>query len=105
MSKHPSLELLKKEVSLLNLDKLELQLQELTEQVQLAKALPIAVLDSKRIESILLETTHAYKEAMRISEQFEQILALLQQVSQSLIKKDENVALEREVLLKLKAAL
>lgn len=50
------------------------QLTEIMEQTQVAKAFPVALLDSQRLQEIILGTSNAYNQALiRILEQFEKM--------------------------------
>lgn len=123
----PVLQLLRKPSVTVNLDRVEQQLQGIMEQTKLAQAFPVALLDSQKLENIILSTVQAYGQALRETlqsfrdmhsldneklsgltrlleqntTQFGNILGMLTQISQALGKLGENTDLEREVLQKL----
>lgn len=111
-----------------NLKEVQKQLSALTEQEQLAKAFSVALIDGQHLETIITETSKAYNQALeqlliqkqksekrsiyetkavieQSSQQLQQILDILNQINTILRAKNENDALEREVLFKLKDVL
>jgi len=123
----PVLELLRKSSVEVNLERVEQKLQEIMEQTKLAKAFPVALLDSQKLESIILSIVEAYGQALRETlhsfkdmqsldnakltgltglleqntAQFGDILKMLANMNQVLGKLGENAELERAVLTKL----
>jgi len=126
---HSSLELLhrkKKQLPSIDLSSVKRQLAEINSQLQVAKAFPVALLDSARLETIIRETVAAYGVALeqaidkfqeldnskgltefkeQIGGQFQQLLSVLKQIQDSLVVQRENVGLEREALTALVAYL
>ncbi len=114
-----------------NLSKVQGQLKSILEQTRSATAFPVALLDSQRLETIILSTTEAYGQALKetlqtfeqtrsldteklaqltgtleqTSGQFTQILSLLSDIAGLIKKQTGNAELERQVLQKLDRAL
>jgi len=110
------------------LDTIEYEIKRIMEQTQFAKAFPVALVDSQRLQEIYLSTVKAYQEALKeilerfdettdqdkrkliqelkqvleqTDSQFDKILGLLTQINDTIQKLGANADLEREVLIKL----
>jgi len=110
------------------LDTIEYEIKRIMEQTQFAKAFPVALVDSQRLQEIYLSTVKAYQEALKeilerfdettdqdkrkliqelkqvleqTDSQFDKILGLLTQINDTIQKLGANADLEREVLTKL----
>ena len=110
------------------LDTIEYEIKRIMEQTQFAKAFPVALVDSQRLQEIYLSTVKAYQEALKeilerfdettdqdkrkliqelkqvleqTDDQFDKILGLLTQINDTIQKLGANADLEREVLTKL----
>ena len=110
------------------LDTIEYEIKRIMEQTQFAKAFPVALIDSQRLQEIYLSTVKAYQEALKeilerfdettdqdkrkliqelkqileqTDNQFDKILGLLTQINDTIQKLGANADLEREVLTKL----
>jgi len=110
------------------LDTIEYEIKRIIEQTQFAKAFPVALIDSQRLQEIYLSTVKAYREALKeilerfdettdqdkrkliqelkqvleqTDSQFDKILGLLTQINDTIQKLGANADLEREVLTKL----
>jgi len=110
------------------LDTIEYEIKRIMEQTQFAKAFPVALVDSQRLQEIYLSTVKAYQEALKeilerfdettdqdkrkliqelkqvleqTDNQFDKILGLLTQINDTIQKLGANADLEREVLTKL----
>lgn len=111
-----------------HLEEIKQKIEEITEQTKLAKAFPVALLDSQKLESIILSTAEAYQAALEtvISElkhtknpqleeamlvfrqsedKFQQVLDSIVDIAFFVRKLDANADLERQVLERINAEL
>jgi len=116
MSEHPSLKLVKQQSPLqLEIGRIEETVQTLRERQELIKQLPNAIiqLNTEALTGQLKEIAEGYNETTRLVThelesargEFAMVLAGLEAVLAEVKRKNDNLMLEREVLLKLKAKL